>query len=392
MEINLAEKELKDLISSSVKELLAEKKEPETKEPEKKEDKATSEENIKKMIEDALSKVTTDSKMQFPSVVKEQGDKKRSFGEMLLGVKTKDPYLTKKYDLQFKKDEKVLVEGVPNLGGFIVPPEYSTQLIDLVTSFSIIRPLCSVVPMSSNVLYMPVVDGGGSAYWIDENAQKTPSDLNFKQLTLNAYKLCMLIKVSDELLADSNPAVDSVLMSMFAKVIANQEDLAFLQGAGVPGDPITGIINSGIVNIPSGAALDFDDCFDAIGSVLTNNGKDIDTVFAPRDHTTLRKLKDAAGQYLWAPAAGSSPETIDGRPVYYDGNIPTNLGAGLNESYAIVGDFNSAYIGDRSDITITVGLDNNDFSYDRTSFRAVKRVGFAVADATKFAQISGILP
>jgi len=394
MEVNLEEKQLKEFISQAIKEGLTTSKQ-ETKEPEKKEEKTIGEENVKKLIEETLAKVCAERKIQFPAVIKEKGEGKRSFSEVLYGIKTGNGYIQKKYALKRsmpEMDEKVLVEGAPALGGFIVPPEYATQIIDLVTSYSIIRPLCTVVPMKSNLLYWPVVDGGGGAYWIDENAKKTESDLHFSQIVLRAYKLAMLVKVTDELLNDSNPKVDSILMSMFAKTIANREDLAFLQGTGGAGDPIIGIINSGIPIVPSGAALDFDDVFDAIGSVLRNNGSDIDTVWNAREYATLRKLKGADGQYLWDNVPVPAPGRIDGRPVYWDGNIPTNLGAGLNESYALVGDFNYAYIGDREDLVITNGLDGEDFSYDRSSFRAVKRVAFSVVDPLKFAEISGILP
>lgn len=398
IEVQTDEKELKSFISEAIAEAMKKPEvKPEVKAEVKEESKGVTAEQVKSMIEEVLTKTVSESKIKFSAnVIKEKGEGKQSFAEVLQAVKTNNSYLIKKYDMKRSlptADEKVLVEGNPALGGFLVPPQYSTQIIDLVNSYSVIRPLCTSIPMSSNLIYFPVVDGGGSAYFINENAPKTPSDLHFSQLPIRAYALAMLIKVTDELLADSNPAVDTILMNMFAKTIANREDLAFLAGTGGAGDPIVGLINSGIGNVPSGVALDFDDVFNAIGGVLRFNGQDIDCVFNAREYATLRTLKGADGQYLWDNVPnGKYNGTIDGRPVYWDGNIPTNLGAGGNESFGIVGDFNYAYIGDREGLVITNGLDADDFSNDRSSFRAVKRVGFAVADTTKFNQISGILP
>lgn len=389
-EISLTDEELKSLVAETAKAVLGTQKEE--KKEEKKEDIKT---QVETMVKDTLSKLVEPSKMQFGAKqIKERGDGKRSFAEVLKGIKTNNQYLIKKYDMAMvDEDQKVLVEGNNALGGFLVPPEYSTKLIDNIMLYSVIRPLCTVMPMQGVQLNMPVVTNGGTAYWIDENGQKTETNLTFSQLTLTAYKLCMLTKVSDELLADSNPAVDTILLNMFAKTIANEEDRAFIAGTGGAGDPIIGILNVAGVNIvPAGAGLDFDDIFRATGLAEQNGATDISIVHAPRDKRTLRILKGADGQYLWASATSGAPATIDGYNTYKDGNIPTNLGVGLNESVLIAGDFSNCYIGDREGIVISVGLDGNDFSFDRTSFRAVKRVGFRIAAPDRLSVVTGILP
>lgn len=350
---------------------------------------------VNEAVKTALSELKLPSGMKFGATkVRELGDAKRSFAEVLKGIKNRDSYLIKKYDMAMvNDDQKVLVEGNNALGGFLVPPEYSQKLIDNIIQYAVIRPLCTSIPMAGSQINMPQITDAGSAYWIDENGKKTETNLNFEQRTITAYKLCMLTKVTDELLEDSNPAVDSILLQMFAKTMANAEDLAFISGNGGPGNPITGILNTGGVNfVPAGAALDFDDIFRATGLAEQNGAQKIDIVYAPRDKRGLRILKGADGQYLWASAAFGSPETVDGYPMYKDGNIPTNLGAGLNESVLIAGDFSNCYIGDRTGIVISVGLDGEDFSYDRTSFRAVKRVGFEVMAPDRLSVVTGILP
>lgn len=398
-EVYLDEEDLKTMIGLTVKEALAEKKEPKEKvkkdEPEKKTENPDMKDQISEAIKAALADIKIPSKMEFPGTIKEQGEK-HHFGEMLKAINDRNFYHLKKYDLKPVDSEgntKVLVEGTQNLGGYLVPDEYSKKIIDLAVEWSVVRPLCTIVPMKGKTIHLTSIEDSGQTYWVDENGTKPESDMEFGQLTINAYKLIRLQKITKELLEDSDPAVEALLMGIFARTLANAEDRAFLIGTGGPGDPITGIQNQGGVNIlPSGAALTFDDVFDATGVVEANNGMDIDILYQPRDKKTLRKLKGADGQYLWSSASAGAPGTIDGYNAYKDGNIPRNLGPGNNQSLMFVGDFNYAYIGDRQGVVISSGLDSDDFSRNRISFLAEKRVGFALADPAKFAVITGILP
>jgi HK97 family phage major capsid protein len=237
---------------------------------------------------------------------------------------------------------------------------------------------------------VPVVSGGNTAYWIDENGLKTASDPTFEQMTLTAYKLVVKTLVSDELLADSNPAVDDVLMDLFALAIIRGEETAFLRGTGLAGDPITGIYNTaGISTLPYSGDLS-DDLADLIGAVEEDEGEVVSVLHALREKRKLRKIKDDNGQYIYQqPGVKGFPATIWDANAYGDKYIPSNLGVGANESFAIAGDFSYAYIGDRSGLVIDVSKERY-FEYDQTCFRGVKRVGFRIADASKFARLTGI--
>jgi HK97 family phage major capsid protein len=70
-------------------------------------------------------------------------------------------------------------------------------------------------------------------------------------------------------------------------------------------------------------------------------------------------------------------------------NIPTNLGAGTNETAVIVGDFSSALILERQGITID-DSSHVYFTSNQTVFRAEERVGFTAArEPLLFAKITG---
>ena len=245
--------------------------------------------------------------------------------------------------------------------------------------------------MSSRQQTVPVVATNLAAFWIAESGAKTPSDPVFAQMVLTAFKLCCLTGVSDEFLADSDPRVDQVLYRLFAMAMIRGEETAFLQGTGVaPADPITGIYNwVGISTVAYSGDL-MDDIADGIGAVEENNGETVTFLHALREKRKIRKMKDDEGQYIFQkPAEKGFPSTIWDAACIGDKYIPTNLGAGVNQSYAICGDFNYAHIGDNQNVVIDSSRDWQ-FDHDETWFRAVRRVAFRLSDPTKFARITGI--
>jgi HK97 family phage major capsid protein len=68
--------------------------------------------------------------------------------------------------------------------------------------------------------------------------------------------------------------------------------------------------------------------------------------------------------------------------VFLSNRIPTNLGAGTNESRVIVGDFTEALILDRQGITVDESP-HVYFTSNQTVFRAEERVGFTAARQPK---------
>lgn len=326
-----------------------------------------------------------------------QGEK-RSFGEVLKGIRDKNQKVIDKYKLISAMDyfpgEKTMGEDAGGgAGGFLVPVEYATKIIDLVMEGSVIRkivPAGNQWPMKSNTLPVPTVTNGAIAYWTAENVGITPSDATFGQMVLTAYQLCVLSQVSNQLMADSNPKVDSVLYNIIAKAIIRGEETAFLQGTGVaPASPILGVYNAGIATIPYSGAL-LDDISELMGSIEEAEGVDISILHALREKKKLRNLKDDENQHIYQkPTEKNMPGTIWDANAYPNKYIPSNLGATANQSYMVAGDFNHAHIGDRQEIEI-VADGSFFFNANATAIRAIKRTAFRLDDVTKFARLTGI--
>jgi HK97 family phage major capsid protein len=71
---------------------------------------------------------------------------------------------------------------------------------------------------------------------------------------------------------------------------------------------------------------------------------------------------------------------VFGLPVYSDANIPTNLGAGTNESRMIIGAWSEVYVFDRVGMNMDVSSEaGTSFEQNQIWFRAEERVGFTAA-------------
>lgn len=242
----------------------------------------------------------------------------------------------------------VLRIGEDEHGGYLVPDEYQRTLIEALQEQNIFRQLAHVISTSSGDRKIPVAVSKGTAAWIDENAAYPESDDTFGQISISAYKLATMIKVSDELLHDSVFDVPSYIAREFARRIGAAEEEAFFVGDGV-GKP-TGILSAtggaetGIT-AASATAITFDEVMDLYYSLRSPYRKS--SVFIMNDSTVkaLRKLKNGNGDYIWQPSVtAGTPDTILNRPVYTSSFVPT-LAAGAKP--ILFGDLHYYWIADR---------------------------------------------
>ncbi len=238
-----------------------------------------------------------------------------------------------------------LVIGTDSEGGYLVPDEFERTLVDGLQENNIFRGLAHVIQTTSGDRKIPVVASHGSASWVDEEGAYQESDDAFSQVTIGAYKLGTMIKVSEELLNDSVFDIQSYLASEFARRIGNAEEEAFINGNGT--SKPTGVLNTAEVGVTAAGAtaITADEIIDLFHSLsVPYRGK---AVWLLNDTTVqyLRKLKDGNGQYLWQPGlVAGAPDTILGRPVKVSRYMPA-IGAG-NKTIAF-GDFNYYWIADR---------------------------------------------
>ena len=267
-----------------------------------------------------------------------------------------------------------LSEGTDSEGGYLVPDEFEHTLVDALTEENIFRKLAHIVNTASGDRKIPVVASKGSASWVDEEGTITDSDDTFSQVSIGAYKLGTLIKVSNELLNDSVFNLESYITNEFARRIGNKEEDAFFNGDGV-GKPV-GIFNEtggAQVGVTAGSstAITADELIDLFYSLKSPYRKNAVWVLNDATVKAIRKLKDTTGNYLWQPSLNAgTPDTILGRPVYTSSYVP-NIEAG-HKTIAF-GDFDYYWIADRQG-RVFKKLSELYAATDQTGFVATQRV------------------
>lgn len=264
--------------------------------------------------------------------------------------------------------------GTDSEGGFLVPDEYETTLVEALEEENIFRKLAHVISTSSGDRKIPVVASKGSASWVDEEGTIPDSDDAFSQVSIGAYKLGTLIKVSNELLNDNVFNLESYISKEFARRIGAKEEDAFFNGNGT-GKPV-GIFNAtgGAeigVTAASATAITADEIIDLFYSLKAPYRKKAVWILNDATIKTIRKLKDNNGNYLWQPAlTAGTPDTILGRPVYTSSYVPT-IAAGAKT--IAFGDFSYYWIADRAGRNFKK-LSELYAANDQTGFVATQRV------------------
>ena len=113
--------------------------------------------------------------------------------------------------------------GTDSEGGYLVPDEYERTLVEALEEENIFRQMAKVIKTSSGDRKIPVVASKGTASWIDEEGAYPESDDSFGQVSIGAYKLGTMIKVSEELLNDSVFDLQSYISREFARRIGAKE-------------------------------------------------------------------------------------------------------------------------------------------------------------------------
>lgn len=239
----------------------------------------------------------------------------------------------------FRQVSNVLQEGVDADGGYLVPIEYDSRLIDVLTEENIMRKLGTRITTSGEHK-INIAATKPAAAWIDEGGQLTFGDATFDQKILDAHKLHVAIKITEELLYDNAFRLENYIIEEFGKALANAEEDAFLNGDGT-GKP-TGIFHKTKGGQSIGtltAALKSDDLLDLIYGLKRPYRKNASFIMNDATLAQIRKLKDNNGQYLWQPSyQAGEPDKILGYNVHTSAFAPTDAISFGDYKYYNIGD------------------------------------------------------
>lgn len=317
---------------------------------------------------------------------------------------------------------KALAEGTPTAtttgAGAITPIQFLTdQFVLALTSAIVLKNMPEVltVPVSGPTLELPRESAAAAASALAENATITPNDATLTLQEFPVRKLARLQLFSNELLADSNPAIDAVVNRMLARDYALLADAQYLDGSGA-GVNIKGIRNySGLttsswVAATNGSTPAADDLINMVFDIYGANANPTAFVMHPRSFKNIVKLKDASGRYLFTsyatwggPRMQSIPGSnlmypskavgdLNGIPVYLSTQILTNetQGSSVTATHIIYGDFNRCLILERQSVNLFMSQ-HYAMNADQTAIRVTGRTTVALTQPTAFAVATGII-
>lgn len=249
----------------------------------------------------------------------------------------------------FRQVSNVLQEGVDTDGGYLVPEEYDKRIIEVLEEENIFRNLANTITTSGEHK-INIAATKPAAAWIEEGEQLSFGDATFDQTILDAHKLHVAIKVTEELLYDNAFGLENYIITQFGKALGNAEEDAFLNGDGT-GKP-TGIFHAtkGGQIFGTTATQDkiaADELIGLIYGLKRPYRKNASFILNDKTIAQIRTLKDNNGAYIWQPSyQAGEPDKLLGYSLHTSAYAPTNAVA--------FGDFSYYNIGDRGVRSISV--------------------------------------
>jgi len=340
----------------------------------------------------------------------EQKAEKPNVGRLIraLAAGKGDPQKAAAFAQKAWKDEaivKALQTDEGEAGGYLVPEEYSSQLIEYLRPLAVVRRMNPVIiPMETGTMSMPAVTGGASAEYIGEGTNVPKSQPTFGQVKLTWKKLACLVPISNDLIRFSSPKADEVVRNDLVGAMAQREDAAFIRDDGTNDKP-KGLLNwiaaankfeaNKTVNLANVTI----DLAKAIYYLRKNETKFLNCgwILSPGSELYLRTIRDSNGNFAFKGEMDQGK--LFGFPFGVTTQVPDNLGDGEDESEIYFVDFADAAIGESSQVEIEISSEAayydgsnvvSAFSLDQTVLRAIARHDFAMRRNTSGAVIQAV--
>ncbi|MEQ1942268.1 phage major capsid protein [Mesorhizobium sp. VNQ89] len=289
-------------------------------------------------------------------------------------------------------DMKAMSYGSGPDGGYLVPNETEREIGKRLAELSPIRSIATVRQVSGAVLKKPFSVAGPAVGWVAETASRTQTTTaTLAELSFPTTELYAMPAATASLLEDAVVDLDQWIASEVEAAFAEQEGEAFVTGNGTnkpkgfldytkvaEGSWAWGQI--GYVATGEAGALPDDDpsdiLIDLVYALKSGYRQNASWVMNRKTQASIRKLKDADGNYLWQPpAAPGSRAMLMGFPLVEAEDMPD---AGANATPIAFGDFARGYlVVDRTGVRV---LRDPYSAKPYVLFYTTKRVGGGVQD------------
>lgn len=224
-----------------------------------------------------------------------------------------------------------------------VPYELGAPIIQDIMKNSAVMQLAKPVPMSKAKKSFPILSEGLSGYRVDEGARIGTSRPIWTDVSMNAWKMGVIIPVTREYLhykmpeffAFMRPLIADAFYKLFDEEAIFGGTRAFVEGRSirraVEGSNPGGIVKAAITSTSFDAALD----------ALGDKGWTPNAVLSKVANTSKLKAMVRKSNGITTPLYDRTSETVDGLPVV---NVSKDIKSFENGTL-ILGDFNQAIYG-----------------------------------------------
>lgn len=247
--------------------------------------------------------------------------------------------------------------------GALLPTTIAQRLIEYVTEICSILQDGDTFHVKGNIdipTYGDAEDENGNTHNITvayaEDFQELTADAGaFGSVSLGGYLVGALTLVGKRLINNAGIDVVEIVLRKMAEQIVIFIEGECLNGTGSTNSHCTGALSTtNHMNAGSTTAISADNLIDLQAMVPTVYQEHAVWTMHPKTYAKIKKLKNAAGEYLLQPAGGIStgfPYLLLGKPVQLSENMPEIASAAAAVLY---GDYKGLAINFREDISIEV--------------------------------------
>lgn len=389
--MKITKEDLQEMIKSAVQNEIAPLKETQRKYA----DKLVDEKEAKEIAEEKAAK---DAELNAKGEKVEPGIRLARSAKLMILAKNdieKAASMAQKFyseDYHLQSSLKALAASVPTDGGFLIPEQYSQEVIPLLRNKAVFRSLGSrSLPLTGGNLNIPRMLGGATSYYIGENQDAKGSKPSFGTMRLSSKKLVTMVPISNDLIRSTSGEADRMIRDDMIKSMALAEDYAAMYGKGTEYTP-RGIYNtSGVEKKKLSAEPDGDNLGDFVGTLMSKNidWNSVGWIFNGRVWNKLYHLKTQTGAYLYREELNQGK--FLGFPYKVTNQIPST---GTNLSTDIFfGDFAEFIIGEEMGLEMIASTeatyqDGNElvsaFSRDQTVIKVTAKHDFGLRHPEAF--------
>lgn len=290
---------------------------------------------------------------------------------------------------------RALQQSVFTSGGAFLKENFVvSEFIDLLRAKAAVRLAgARVLQLVNGTATIPKLVTGATVYWQgNEGDNITKSEPTTGQVVLAEKKQVALVPISNDLRRNASLTTERIVRDDLVAAAANAEDIAFLKGSGLAGEP-KGIYNwvgsAGRANQTGTTLADVrTDIRKAKNRLDTNNVPNTNRAWFMHSRAMNYigwDLVDGNGNFAFPSMQSAESATLGGDRVFRDNNISITISSTQSEHY--YAEMSECFIGDAMELELEVienatydvsGTLRSGVSRDESVIRLIRKVDFGM--------------